>query len=170
MASRLIIEPLRADHLPELATRLRRPAVYEHIGGVPSLEEFILDRERALRGPGPAASGERWLDFLVRERSGKRMIGRLEASLHDSIAEVAFLFSPSHWGKGLAFEALGWLHAEVQASHGINSFWASTTPANTRCQSLLLRTGYQPVLAGAPPLRSHDAGDLVFAKVPPPIP
>lgn len=90
------------------------------------------------------------------------MVGRLEATLHDSIAEVAILFSPKHWGKGFAREALAWLHGEVQAKHEITSFWATTVPANTRCQALLLRTGYQQVHSGAPPLYSFETGDLVF--------
>lgn len=162
MASRVLIERLRAEHLAELATHLRQPEVYEHIGGLPLLEDFILDREIALRGPGPAASREHWLNFLVRESSTRRMLGRLEATLHDSIAEVAFLFSPEHWGKGFAREALALLHGEVRARYGITDFWATTNPANTRCQALLARAGYRQVRAGAPVLRSFEAGDLVF--------
>lgn len=160
--SRPVIEDLRVEHLAELATHLRHPEVYEHIGGVPSLEDFILDRERALRGPGPEAGEERWLNFLVRERFCNNVLGRLEATLHDSIAEVAFLFGPRHWGKGFAQEALSWLHAEIMRTRGITSFWATTVPGNTRCQSLLLRSGYQQVRAGAPVLYSLEAGDLVF--------
>jgi RimJ/RimL family protein N-acetyltransferase len=160
--SRLLIEPLRADHLPELALQLRHPAVYQHIGGTPSLQDFVLDRERALQGPRQAASGERWLNYLVRERASGAMLGRLEATVHDSIAETAFLFSPSHWGKGFALEALVWLHAEIQRTCGVNDFWATTVPANTRCQSLLRRAGHRQVSDDMPVLFSFDSGDLVF--------
>jgi RimJ/RimL family protein N-acetyltransferase len=162
VGSLLVIEELRIEHLAELASQLRQPEVYEHIGGVPSHDDFILDRQRALRGPGPEASAERWLNFLVREQSGHHMLGRLEATLHDSIAEVAFLFGPRYWGKGFAREALAWLHGEIQRTHGVTSFWAATRPANIRCQSLLLRSGYKQVQTDAPVLYSFDAGDLVF--------
>jgi RimJ/RimL family protein N-acetyltransferase len=158
----LLIEQLRTEHLAELATHLRHPEVFEHIGGMPSLEDFILDREIALRGPGPGARDERWLNFLVRERSTKQIIGRLEATLHEAIAEVAFLFSPPQWGKGFAQEALAWLHDEIRAGHGISSFWATTVPANTRCQALLLRAGYKQVHEGVPVLYTLEEGDLVF--------
>jgi RimJ/RimL family protein N-acetyltransferase len=158
----LQIEQLRVEHLPELAVQLRHPLVYQHIGGVPSLEDFILDRERALRGPGDSAHSECWLNFLVRDRETDHMLGRLEATLHDSVAEVAFLVGPTHWGKGFAYEALAWLHFEIQRAHGISSFWATTVPENTRCQSLLHRSGYARVHAGAPLLSSYDPGDLVF--------
>ena len=158
MASRVLIERLRAEHLAELATHLRQPEVYEHIGGLPLLEDFILDREIALRGPGPAASREHWLNFLVRERSTRRMLGRLEATLHDSIAEVAFLFSPELWGEGCAREALALLRGEVRARCGITDFWATTNPANTRCQALLVRAGYRQGVMGGPRLRNFRAG------------
>jgi len=161
-APRLQIEPLRAEHLLELAVQLRHPEVYEHIGGTPSLEDFILDRERALRGPSAAARKEHWLNYLVRERASGRMLGRLEATVHDSIAEVAFLFSPSNWGKGFAHEALAWMHNEIQQSYRISCFWATTVPENTRCQALLLRSGYTQVQTGAPVLYSYAPGDLVF--------
>lgn len=161
-APRLVIEVLRAEHLPELAVQLRQAEVYEHIGGTPSLEDFILDRERALRGPGESARDEHWLNFLVRERASGHMLGRLEATLHDSRAEVAFLFGPSCWGRGYAYEALTWMHNEIRQSYGIASFWATTVPANARCQALLNRSGYTLVQAGAPFLYSYVVGDLVF--------
>lgn len=90
------------------------------------------------------------------------MVGRLEATLHHSLAEVAFLFSPSCWGRGYAREGLVWMHHEIQQSYGINSFWATTEPANTRCQALLRRSGYRLVPTGAPLLYSLEAGDLAF--------
>ena len=165
---RLLIEPLRTEHLGELASHLRHPEVCAHIGGLPSLEDFIRDRENALRGPGPGsdieASDERWLNFLVRDGSTGQMLGRLEATLHDAIAEVAFLFGPAHWGRGFAHEALAWLHGEIESRHGIHSFWATTLAANTRCQALLARAGYQPVHTAAPVLYSFDEGDLVFHR------
>lgn len=160
--SRLVIEQLRAAHLIELATYLRHAEVYQHIGGVPSLEDFVCDREIALHGPGSAASGEIWLNFLVRDASTNQMLGRLEATLHDSIAEVAFLFDRKQWGKGYASEALAWLHREIENTHGISSFWATTVPANVRCQSLLLRAGYQLTHEGVPLLYSIEEGDLAF--------
>lgn len=162
MGNRLLIEKLRVEHLSELSTHLRVPEVYEHIGGVPSLEEFVLDREIALKGPSSVARDERWLNFLVRERESNQVLGRLEATLHDSIAEVAFLFSPKHWGKGFATEALNWLHINVEETYSVTSFWATTVPANARCQALLRRAGYQQVERAAELLYSYDEGDLVF--------
>lgn len=162
MNSRLHIEPLRAEHLTELATQLRLPEVYQHIGELPSLADFILDREIALQGPSTDASSERWLDYLVRDRKSNQMLGRLEATLHDSLAEIAFMFSPRYWGKGYASEALAWLHVQLRETYGIRSVWATTVAQNTRCLHLLQRAGYQQVRSKFPVLYSYDEGDLVF--------
>lgn len=158
----LRIEPLCVEDLEELAIVLRHPAVYEHLGAVPSLEDFLLDRQRALTGPGPGTREELWLNFLVREPIGNAMIGRLEATVHHGIAEVAFLLGPNHWGRGYAREALLWLHSEIIRRADIHDFWATTTPENTRCQALLHRCGYKPVHNDPTCLRSFETGDLVY--------
>ncbi|MFG6446748.1 GNAT family N-acetyltransferase [Roseateles sp. BYS180W] len=157
-----MIEELQREHLLELSNCLRAPSVYEYISELPTVENFVLDREIALRGPSSEASGEVWLNFLVRELASSNMIGRLEATLHNSIAEVAFLFNPEYWGNGFASESLDWLHKNIQRSHGISEYWAATAPENFRCQALLTRAGYRKVDSGFPPLYSYDAGDMVF--------
>ena len=81
----------------------------------------------------------------MRDRKTLQMLGRLEASLHDSLAEVAFLFNPPI-GKGATpARRLSWLHFHIEKSYGVNGFWATTAPANVKCQSLLRRAGYQQV-------------------------
>lgn len=164
MSHPLRIEPLRVEDLEELAIVLRHPAVYEHLGGVPSLEDFLMDRQLALLGPSPGTRKELWLNFLVREHVGHAMIGRLEATIHHGIAEVAFLLSPNYWGRGYAREALHWLHAEIIRCADVHDFWATTIPENTRCQALLNRCGYKQVLNDPTWLRSFEPGDLVYHR------
>jgi RimJ/RimL family protein N-acetyltransferase len=163
MITRLHYEPLKASHLDELSPVLRSAEVYAHIeDSVPPLDEFKLSLIRAIAGPGSNSSDQTWLNYLVRDAHTSEMLGRLEATVHDSIAEVAFLFSPAHWGKGYAHEALVWLHTEVSQCSNISGFWATTVPANLRCQALLLRSGYRQVPEASTPLFSYEPGDLVF--------
>jgi RimJ/RimL family protein N-acetyltransferase len=168
MTSRLHIEALRIEHLPALEQALRHEAVYAHIGGrVPTLEQFTRGLTRALAGPPAERTGERWLNYLVREAGTGRVLGRLEATVHAGHAEVAFLFDPSVWGRGYATEGLAWLHAELARVAGPVPCWATTVPDNRRCQALLQRAGYRAVPAAeAPHLSSYDDGDLVFLRSP----
>lgn len=167
MSPRLHIAALQPEHLDALALALRKPEVYQFIGGeVPSHERFCSGLARALAG-SPRA-GETWLNYLVREADTGRVVGRLEATLHHDIAEVAFLFDPDVWGRGYAAEGLGWLHQRLMHEEAAPSaFWATTVPPNRRCQTLLERCGYERVAQGWPqPLLSWDEGDLVYRRTP----
>ncbi|WP_374673275.1 GNAT family N-acetyltransferase [Ideonella sp.] len=162
---RLHIEPLRPEHLDSLAQVLMHPLVHAHIDDTPPPPaRFRAELEHGLAGPVEPADGEHWLHFLVRNGDGD-MLGRLEATVHHGIAEVAFLFGPAHWGRGYATEGLQWLHAELAWTAGVTECWAATRPANLRSRRLLLRCGYRP--AEAPdglPLYSRDPDDLVFCR------
>lgn len=163
MTARFVVEPLRLDHLDELALTLLHPAVYRYIEDeLPSLGDFKLALSRALAGPPDPASGQTWLNYLVREADTGVMLGRLEATVHDALAEVAFLFGPSHWAKGYATDGLRWLHAEVERVCKVSDFWATTVPANIKCQALLRRCGYMPFTGPQPHLLSFAPGDRVF--------
>lgn len=158
----LHIEPLQLGHLDALATVLLCPEVYAHIEDtVPAKDVFVLGLQRALAGPGAANSADKWLNFLVRDAGGS-MLGRLEATVHDNLAEVAFLFGPQYWGQGWASAGLQWLHGEVLRTTGVAGFWATTTPANIRSQRLLMRCGYSLAAPPAVALYSWEPGDLVF--------
>lgn len=158
----LVIEALQPSHVDELAALLHHPAVYAHIEPELPARALIAERlQRALAGPGAQFPGETWLNFLVRDAQG-RMLGRLEATLHDGVAELAFLVAPAHWGRGVAQAALQWLHRQLAGVHGVRQCWATTAPGNTRSQALLARCGYRPAALPAFGLGSYDDGDRVF--------
>ena len=164
MPAAVLVEPLDPSHLEELAAVLLEPAVYEHIEPVPpSRHDFLLRLRRALAGPPPNCLHEQWLNFLLRDSEGA-IVGRLEATVHHGLAEVAFLIGSRYWGKGFGSAGLHWLHAELFRAAGVTDFWATTTPANERSRRLLERCGYGPSPLPDRPLYSYDAGDLVFNR------
>lgn len=165
MTLTLHYEPLQSHHLKALAEVLMSPAVYQHIGGeVPPLHQFTLGLERAIAGPPAHCQDQRWLNYLVRSESGA-ILGRLEATIHHQIAEVAFLLSPDYWGRGIGTRALTWLHDEIYRVSGVREYWATTVHDNLRCQHLLTRCGYQGCAVPTHPLLSYDEGDLVFRYI-----
>ena len=87
------------------------------------------------------------------------------STVHDGIAEVAFLLGTAHWGRGHTTEGLRWHHVEIaRVSPGV-ACWATTLPENARSARLLTRCGYVPVdPTTAPPLLTYDDGDLVFRR------
>ncbi|MBM3687630.1 MAG: GNAT family N-acetyltransferase [Actinobacteria bacterium] len=96
--------------------------------------------------------------------SGPTVVGRVEATLHDGIAEIAYVIGPAHWGRGLGAQATGLLLDRL-ASMGIADAWAATHPGNHASMTVLTRLGFEecePTLA--PHLLSYDAGDRVFSR------
>jgi len=161
----LDIVPLQICHLEELARVLLCPEVYEHIESpLPSTDEFVLGLRIGISGPPADAGDEKWLNFLVRDSSGQ-MIGRLEATIHHGIAEVAFLFGFQFWGQGYGYAGVQWLHQKLIGRYGIADLWATTTKQNFRSQRLLERCGYERTQLPAVPIYSYDQGDLVFRKI-----
>jgi RimJ/RimL family protein N-acetyltransferase len=160
----LLFEPLSLVHADELAALLLHEQVYRHIGGhPPDLARFRTQLEHAVAGPPDHRSNEIWLDYVVLDAASRCLAGRIQATIHPPVAEVAFLFGPVYWGKGYATRALRWLHQVLLAHPARLELWATTVPANEPCQALLRRCGYvavEPTVA--PHLVTYDAGDLVF--------
>lgn len=165
MTGEVTYSPLADRDVDELATVLHCEAVYEYIGGMPSRADFELWLRRSLAGPPTEATGERWINFAVRMAETGQIIGRLEANVHDQLAEVAFLYSPKLWGRGYASRGLHWLHDHLRRHKSVRSLWATTHPENQRSASLLLKCGYMPASSQElPVLYSYDEGDLVFRR------
>jgi RimJ/RimL family protein N-acetyltransferase len=157
--------PLQHRDIDELAAVLHNEAVYRFIGGLPSRDDFERWLRQALAGPPRAATGERWINRVARLAETGEVIGRLEANVHDGVAEVAFLYAPACWGRGFASAGLRWLHDHLRRRSGIHTLWATTHPGNQRSATLLRRCGYVSAPPhGRPVLYSFDEGDWVFTR------
>jgi RimJ/RimL family protein N-acetyltransferase len=165
---RLVIETLAPEHAPELFAALDDPRVGRFIGGPDVTTLDRLSNRIAVVGRGaPAASGEVWLNWAVRLRGdggdGRGpVIGRIEATLHDAGAEIAYVFGPATWGHGYATEATAWMIGQLRSVHGAATIWATVDPGNDRSVALLQRVGFEQMEPPPPPLVSYDDGDLVF--------
>ena len=159
---RLTIEALAVDHSSGLFEALRDERVGRYIGG-PDVTTLEALRDRIARlGEGPPATrDEVWLNFAV--LLDGRVIGRIEATLHTGIAEIAYVFGPTWWGHGYATEATSWLLRHL-AERGVGVVWATVTPGNDASIGLLERLGFvraEPMAHRQ--LLSFDNGDLVVS-------
>jgi RimJ/RimL family protein N-acetyltransferase len=158
--NRLTIEPLALAHSDALHQALDDPRVGEYIGG-PDVTTSDATRRRiefVIRG-APAESGQMWCNWAVLLHD--TVIGRLEATLHDDIAEIAYVFGPRWWGQGRATEATSWMVDMLEAH--VAACWATVTPPNTASARLLRRIGFEEA-EPAVVLLSYDDGDLTFRK------
>jgi len=162
---RLLIEPLAASHAAGLHAALDHPDVGQFLSApdVTTLDALHARIERVTAGPPPSRPGERWWNFAARLAADGVIIGRVEATTYGAWGEIAYVFGPRWWGKGLAAEATAWLVHHL-AAHGVVELWAAVQPANQRSHRLLLRSGFVAIDAPARPLASFDPGDAVFAR------
>lgn len=172
-SARLVYEPLGPQHAPGLFVALGDPRVWEHLPGTRlpgTVEDLASSFARRAAGPLVGRAGERWVNYavaLVEEAANP--IGRIEATLHCTVdgawGETAYLFSPACWGRGLAAEAMTWLHGEL-ATRGVKELWVAVAPANTRSLALARRLGYREAPSGeARSLGSFDPGDTCLKLV-----
>jgi len=159
----LVYETLGADHAAGLFGPLGDERVWRYIGAPDSttVDELAAEFARRAAGPGPDAGEERWVNYAVRVGEGGAYCGRLEASVRGRWAEIAYLFGPAFWGRGLASEAVGWLRDELRTRFGVTELWAAVRPDNERSLRLLHRLGFVEH-AGERTLRSADAGDVTL--------
>ncbi|MQA75421.1 MAG: GNAT family N-acetyltransferase, partial [Solirubrobacterales bacterium] len=133
MTPRLSLEPLRLDHARDMASVLIDPALYEHIGGSPPAEaELEGQYARQTRGVSPDGR-QGWLNWALRLRGERRLIGVVQATLGERDAtvgaELAWMVARQEQGAGLATEAAcavtGWLQTV-----GVTALSAHIHPRN----------------------------------------
>jgi RimJ/RimL family protein N-acetyltransferase len=161
---RLLLESILPEHAGGLFGLLADPRVYEYIDDAPPTTVAALAARFAsmVSGPPPHRANERWVNVVVKMKSNGTLIGRLEATVFDGRAEVAYLVGPEFWGKGYAIEGMSAFQDHLRQAELVSEFWATTDPHNTRSIRLLGNLGYEQQTGQVPRLSSYEFGDLVF--------
>lgn len=158
----VLLEELDESHADGLFAALDHEFVGRYIGGpdVTTPDELRARITRLRSGPPPGRE-QSWLNFAVLVGGG--VVGRVEATVHDGIAEIAYLLGPRFWGHGYATTATAQLITLLRHRQ-VPTVWACVHPGNVRSIRVLSRLDFrqQPSLAGAR-LLSYDPGDLVFS-------
>ena len=161
MTDRLQIEPMGLHHSTLLFHALDYESIYEFIPNQrPKDADEVLARIKRVRAGPSMESDELWLNFVV--LLDGEIIGRLEATLVNSWAEIAYLFDPTYSGKGYATEGTLWLIDHIYKNYQVTEFWATTDPNNLKSIQLLLRCGFKIDSLPEHGIRSYDEGDSIF--------
>lgn len=160
----LWLEPLGLKHAAKLFAALNDDRVGLYIGGpdVTTIAE-LRDRILYLQSGPPQESNQRWFNYAVLLNS--QVVGRVEATAHDGLVEIAYLIGPANWSKGIGSSATDLLLAELR-EQGELEFWATTHPGNLASKAVLQKLGFTEVAPSmAPMLLSYDEGDLIFRLI-----
>jgi len=165
-SDRLSYERITRHHAVDLRAVLCDPVVYEYIDEreAPSAEELLAAFIRKEGGAPPERGDETWIDLAVLLTRTGEAIGRVEATVIERRAEVAYLLGRAHWGFGFAREAVQWLQQLLAEDYGVRDLWATVMRGNQRSIALLERLGYAEAPQSCWPdvLTSFNEGDRVF--------
>ncbi len=103
---RLVLEPLRVEHAPEMATVLADAGLFTFTGGSPP-SRFVLEQRYARQVAGSTDPAQAWHNWVVRLGAEGPAVGYVQASLgpEDGVAELAWVVGTGWQGRGIARDA-----------------------------------------------------------------
>ena len=139
----LTLEPQCAAHAPAMFIVLSDPAIYEYENAPPASLEWLRNRFAKLETRRSADGREQWLNWVIRLPSSE-LIGYVQATVRSCDAAIAYELASTHWGRGLAFQAVQAMNAELGGHYGVARLSAVLKRDNMRSRSLLERLGFAP--------------------------
>ncbi|MGD6747453.1 GNAT family N-acetyltransferase [Streptomyces sp. BH106] len=139
---RLAMLPLRVEYAEEMAGVLGDPALHTFIGGTPdTVEELRARYRRMLAGsPDPAVT---WLNWVVQLQGEERLVGTVQATVADGVAEIAWVVGTRWQGRGLATEAARGLVAWL-GEQGVGTLVAHIHPEHHASAAVATACGLAP--------------------------
>ena len=138
-------------HAEALYELLKDPRLYEFLDDAPPASAAAV-RERVARSESRRSPDgrEHWLNWVVRDAAGQ-VAGYVQATVPipaDPAADlgadtnIAYIFAPSHWGRGLAAGATREMMQIVARDHGATAFKVSADRRNARSIALARKLGF----------------------------
>ena len=134
---RLTLRPFAEFDKPAIVELRTNADIHRYLGG-PAGPEFAEQIRDATVGEQPGV-------FCVAESETDRAIGSLHFDRGRGVLEVSYELMPTHWGRGLAQEAVGAALAWAAAEYDDEEVIAVTQTANTPSVVLLGRLGFELV-------------------------
>lgn len=164
---RLVLEPLTEAHAEEMFRILGDPVIYTFLRERPPFTvDEVRARYRYLEERRSPDGSQSWLNWIVRDAVGDA-VGFVQATVYSGGgADIAYVLTPTAWGKGYAREACKVMIGELVAAHGVTTCFATVAPRNMASIGVLQALGFRlvsPVAVGA---GQPDIGDFIYQYEP----
>lgn len=152
-SERLVLAPAGPEHADELVVVLGDASLYALIGGEPEDRERLRERlQRQVHGSSVA--GQRWLNWIVRERTSGQAIGTMQATITvtmrerertpaAAVAELAWVVGLPHQRRGYAKEAAQLVAAWLR-TRGVDCLRAHIHPRHDASVAVARAIGLAP--------------------------
>lgn len=144
---RLALSALGIEDAVEMAGVLDDVSLHEFIGGHPASAAELEGRYRRWVA-GPSEPGQRWLNWVVRERDCRGAVGTMQATIKTGddgriSADVAWVIGTPWQGRGFASEAaravIEWLTGQ-----GVDDITAHIRPDHHASAAVATKAGLHP--------------------------
>lgn len=155
---RLELIPINVDLAPEMFQVLKDSSLYEYVTGLPPADVAALARQYKLweRRRSPDET-ELWLNWALRLRDDKHLIGHMQAGVLPDHAYVA-------WFLGVRWQQLGFATEAARAvvdlllRRGVHEIRASINPIHSASMRVAERLGLQRT-------NEFNDGELIWKRV-----
>lgn len=163
MTSRLKISTLSADHANDTFDGLQSPEIYQYIPDTPPPDHQSLRKHYAKMETGSSIKGEKWLNWVIFEKSSEEAIGTLQSTIvmEEDAAYIAYVLFPPYWGKGYGFESVAWLMRYLEKEETVRNIVAEIDTRNTKSIELVEKHGFKKFDT----LSTDEGEDYVYLKV-----
>ena len=160
----LTLEPQTAAHAGEIFVVLSDPAIYEHENEPPPSLEWLRARFTKLESRQSSDGQEQWLNWVIRLPTSE-LIGYVQATVRPGgRAALAYELASSHWGRGLARQAVQAMISELVEHYQVRSLSAVLKRENHRSMRLLERLGFSLASPEQHVKRQVELGELLMHR------
>lgn len=143
---RLQIEPLLPLHALEVFPEITDERLYQFIPTLPPTLASLQTRYQKLLARRSPDGQQLWLNWILRDRDSKKVIGTLEATVYNNgSTDVAYMIFSTYQRKGFALEALLWLIEILTLTVKIERFRALIDTRNQASIQLIKRAGFSQI-------------------------
>ncbi|MFB8120522.1 GNAT family N-acetyltransferase [Streptomyces sp. NPDC055962] len=140
---RLDAIPLDVAHAEEMAGVLFDPALHTYTGGAPE-DAGALRARYARQAAGSPDPAELWWNWVLRLRADGCLAGYVQATVHETRAEVAWVVGTRWQGQGYAKEAATGLVRHLLDQAGVRTVVAHIHPGHAASAAVATAAGLVP--------------------------
>jgi RimJ/RimL family protein N-acetyltransferase len=163
-ATSLSLEPQTTLHAEEMFVVLSDPAIYEYENEPPRSLAWLRERFAKLESRRSADGREQWLNWVIRLPTSE-LIGYVQATVHaEGHAAIAYELASAYWGRGLAYQAVQAMIAELIENYGVNKLTAVLKGENWRSRRLLERLGFSIASTELRAAHELEPGEIMMLR------
>jgi [ribosomal protein S5]-alanine N-acetyltransferase len=160
----LTLEPQQAAHAEAMFEVLCDLAIYRYENEPPPSLDWLRARFARLESRQSPDGGEQWLNWVIR-LPGSQLAGYVQATVHaDGRAAIAYVLASSHWGRGLATQAVEAMIGELGEHHGVTHLSAVLKERNAASLRLLERLAFEQADAATRDAIGIEADELLMVR------